>query len=157
MAEFQVHMDFTNKYRIKYPADWQRQALSPTTTGFFAARENPADVFSENVNVSWEETPVSLVEYVDFQVGQLKAISKFQLISRDEIRLAGHPAQQIEIRGEVGPIMAGGQMQMVPLQWLCVCVLKDKRAYCITYSAEPRAYDKYMPQVQEMLDSLELA
>ena len=43
------------------------------------------------------------------------------------------------------------------MQWLQVYVLKDKRVYCLTYTAEPLAYDKYMPQVQEMLASLELS
>jgi hypothetical protein len=156
MKEFLTHTDFKNGYRIKYPAHWQKQALSPTMTGFFAPRESPADIFSENVNVGVEEASVTLDEQVDFQVTQMQA-GNLQLIGRSEKRLADLPAQALEFRGQLGPVMKHGRIEMVAMQWLQVYVLKDKRVYCLTYTAEPLAYDKYMPQVQEMLASLELS
>jgi hypothetical protein len=156
MPEFHNHTDFTNGYRINYPADWQRQALSPAIMGFFAPRENPADVFSENVNVGIVDTPIPLEQYIDLQVAQMQSIPGSRLISRSEISLSGLPAHKVEFSGQVGPIMLNGHVEMLPMQWLLAFVLKNKRVFIVTYTAEPRVYNKYMPIVQEMLNSLEL-
>jgi hypothetical protein len=152
------HMDFTNGYRINYPDDWQRQQLTPVVTGFFAPREGPADIFSENVNVAVGEAPGPLTQFVDAQVVQMQnSGGAVQLIGRTHSLVNGLPAEQIQFSGHMGPVLLRGQPEMVPMQWLQVYVQKNRRMYCLTYTAEPRAYELYMPQIQAMITSLELS
>lgn len=157
MSDLLTHTDFTHKYRIKYPAAWTCNAISPTCTGFFSPRESPADPVAENVNVLVEEMPKSLEQWVEMQLAQMHAVPGFQVGGVADCMVANLPARQISFSGPFGPFMANGTLTTIPLQWLSTCVIKDGRGYSITYTAEPRAYDKFMPQVQAMLDSLELS
>jgi hypothetical protein len=49
------------------------------------------------------------------------------------------------------------QPEMMLTQMTVVWVMKGKRIYRIEYTAEARAYAKFMPQFQAMLDSFELS
>src|SRR6266702_3947202 len=102
MNECISHTDFTNGYRIKYPGDWEKQALTPTLTVFLAPRESPSDVFRENVNVSAEEIAVTLSQHVDLQVNMMQSTGwNFQLTDRSDTQLAGLPAQTLEFNGRL--------------------------------------------------------
>lgn len=157
MEKFLSHTDFTNGYRIKYPAAWRKQSLAPTATGFFSSLEGSADMFSDNVNVLVDQAEVTLDEYVKNQIAMMTAAgSTLKLTKRTETRAAGLPAITLEFSGQLGPVMKEGQVVTLPMRWMQVYVLKDKRMYCVTYTAEPKSYDKYLEQVKEMVDSLEL-
>ena len=155
MPAFLNHTDFTNGYRINYPADWQRQVLSPTIICFFAPRENPTDIFFENVNINVLEMSVPLQQLVDMQIAQIQSVPTSQMISRSAATIAGLAAEKIEFSGQLGPAMQNGQMQMLQMQWLSVFVPRDKKIFNFTYTAETRAYNKYLPLIQQMLSSLE--
>ncbi len=157
MGEYLSHTDFVNGYRIKYPATWRKQSIAPTATGFFSSLEGPTDTFSDNVNVIVDETSLSLKDYVSTEIATMTAAgSTLKLGKRDETTAAGLPAIKLEFTGELGPLMKGGHSVTLPMQWLQIYVLKGKRMYCLTYTAENHSYDKYLQQVQEMVDSLEL-
>jgi len=147
MTQFNQHIDFMNGYRIDYPVDWQCRQISPTQMGFYAPPENSVDAFSENVTVGMEYTPQSLDQYIEFQVAQMQTIGGFQLISRNESYLANLPGQKLEFSGHMGPAM---------LQLLVAVILKNKLALIVTYTAQADAYNKYMPIVDAMLNSLKL-
>src|SRR5690242_18135199 len=144
MPEFEIHTDYTNGYRIKYPADWRPQTLSPDTMGFFAPQDNDADIFLENVNIGVEDTQLLLNQYVDVQVAQLKAAGSFQFISRENTYIAGLPAQKLEFNGQLGPSMQYGRLVMLPVQWLFAIVVKNCRAYVITYTAQQHMFETCM-------------
>jgi len=151
------HTDFANGYRISYPDTWQSQQLNPSVTGFFAPRESPADMFSENVTIAVDRVPMSISQLVDAQVIQMQnSGGAAQLISRTQPFVAGQPAELIEFRGHIGPVMPHGKPEMIPMQWLQVYVMNNGRTYCFTYTAEPHAYQQYLSQIQTMISSFEL-
>jgi hypothetical protein len=157
VENYLLHTDFTWGFRIKYPSDWRKVAISPTTIGFFSPPESPNDIFQDNVMVVVDETIVSLSEYVDFQVNKLTSVAPtVQIGRRSRVTAANLPAEQVEVSGQMGPCFRGNRPEMIPIRILTVCVMKGKRVYTVTYTAEARAYEKFMPQFRAMLESFEL-
>jgi hypothetical protein len=157
MENYLLHTDFTWGYRIKYPADWQKLAISPTVFGFFSPAESPNDIFRDNVRVDVDETIVSLREYIDFEISKSPSVAPtLQIGGRSALMVANLPAEQIEMSGQMVSGFRNGQPEMMPIRILTVCVMKGKRVYTVIYTAEARAYEKFMPQFRGMLESFEL-
>ena len=95
MENYLLHTDFTWGYQIKYPADWQKLAISPTLFGFFSPAESPNDIFQDHVRVSIDETIVSLREYIDFEISKLPSVAPtLQIGGRSALTGANLPAEQ---------------------------------------------------------------
>lgn len=160
MNNFQIHTDFMNGYRLGFPPDWEKQPLAPNAMAFLAPRESSADIFRENVNISMHEIAVTLAQHVDLQVNLMGSApgAQLRLLHRGDALVAGVPAQRLEFTGRLGPVMKpDGSAGFIPMQWLQVYALKGAKMYCFTYTAEDRAYQKFLPVVLEMLNSLELS
>jgi hypothetical protein len=156
VENYLLHTDFTWGFRIKYPGEWRKLAMSPISIGFFSPPESPNDVFQDNVTVSIDETTVGLGEFVDFELSKLRKLApNLRLEKPSEVTLANLPAQEVEMSGKLGPYFRSGQAEMMPIGIVTVWVLKGKRVYSLTYTAEKRAYEKFMPQFRVMLDSFE--
>ena len=98
MENYLLHTDFTWGYQIKYPADWQKLAISPTLFGFFSPAESPNDIFQDHVRVSIDETIVSLREYIDFEISKLPSVAPtLQIGGRSALTVANLPAEQFEM------------------------------------------------------------
>jgi len=157
MENYLLHTDFTWGYQIKYPADWQKLAISPSLFGFFSPAESPNDIFQDHVRVSIDETIVSLREYIDFEISKLPSVAPtLQIGGRSALTVANLPAEQFEMSGQIGPAFRNGKPDMMPIRILNVCVMKGKLVYTLTYIAEARAYEKFVPQFRAMLESFEL-
>jgi hypothetical protein len=157
VTDFETYTDFANRYRIGYPKGWQRQALSPVAMCFLSPREGPADMFAENVTIVVEQTPASVDQYVDTMVAQLQATPAVSIVGQGQMAAAGLQARTLEFNGQSGPMMIHGRLQTIPLRWFFACVAKGGRAYGLTYSAQPPAYETYLPLVTQMIGTLELS
>jgi hypothetical protein len=157
MENYLVHRSLTWGFQIKHPADWDKLAISPTVFGFFSPAEGPNDIFRDNVNVSVDETIVTLREFMDFEISKLPSVApSLQIGRRSGLTVANLPAEQVEMSGQMGPYLRQGQPEMMPIRILTVWVMKGRRVYTLTYTAEARAYEKFIPQFRAMLESFEL-
>lgn len=158
MSQYLMHTDFAWGYRIQYPADWQKQPASLTSIHFYSPPENPGDVFRDYVSVSIDETIISLAEYMDFQLKRAQSMApNVRFGPRTALTLANLPAEQIEMTGQLGPLLRNGRPEMLPIRCLIVAVKKEKCVVALTFMAESRAYEKFLPEFQAMLTSLELS
>jgi hypothetical protein len=158
MGDLLTHTDFTWGYRLQYPADWQKQPTSPTAIHFFSPLENPGDVFRDNVGVEIDETIVSLAEYVDFSINQVRTMApNFQFGPRAATVLAGLPAEQFDMTGQLGPFIRNSRPEMLPVRYRIVAAKKEKRVLTLTFTAEARAFEKFLPSFEAMTQSMQLS
>jgi hypothetical protein len=158
MENYLVHTDFSYGFRLKYPSDWRKLVLAPNVVGFLSPPESPTDIFQDNVVVNVGETNLSLREQVDSEMSQLPSLFPNWVSGQPYgVTVANLPAEQLQLAGQMGPDLRNNQPEMMPTQMTVVWVMKGKRIYRIEYTAEARAYAKFMPQFQAMLESFELS
>jgi hypothetical protein len=158
MENYLVHTDFSYGFRLKYPSDWRKLVLAPNMVGFLSPPESPTDIFQDNVVVNVGETNLSLREQVDSEMSQLPSLFPNWASGQPYgVTVANLPAERLQLAGQMGPDLRNNQPEMMLTQMTVVWVMKGKRIYRIEYTAEARAYAKFMPQFQAMLESFELS
>ena len=158
MENYLVHTDFSYGFRLKYPSDWRKLVLAPNMVGFLSPPESPTDIFQDNVVVNVGETNLSLREQVDSEMSQVPSLFPNWASGQPYgVTVANLPAERLQLAGQMGPDLRNNQPEMMPTQMTVVWVIKGKRIYRIEYTAEARAYAKFMPQFQAMLESFELS
>jgi eukaryotic-like serine/threonine-protein kinase len=151
---FLSYLNFNPGIRINYPAGWRKQEQSSGVgfvVAFISPREDLSDQFCENLNIFVESLPpqVTLEDYVQ---GCLQGMgqSPFQYLENVRTTLAGHPAYRLVYTGPLQlPVPLSGKY----LQYLLVA---NSRGYVVTYTAELQQFDKFLPIIQQMSDSLEI-
>jgi serine/threonine-protein kinase len=135
--------------KINYPEGWStRQRDDFFTVGiiFISPDEELQDNFQENVSVMIEElsSPLSLTEYTNQSIEEIKKLSDPNLTSATVTTLADREARKVIYRGEE----AGNSLQRMQI-W----TIANNRVYIITYTAESQKYEKFSQIVEEMLNS----
>jgi hypothetical protein len=145
--------------RIQYPSDWEKLEFIQGRSGFNiivifrSPPENTSDAKLENLVIQVGNLPsenVSLAEVVSANINSLKqSLIDFELNESTTITIAGggNPAHKIvyterEENNELSKVMQ-------------VLMIKSDKIYLITYIAEQRKYDNYLPTIQNMIDSFE--
>ena len=143
---------------ITYPASWLKQE-GPIATGFAVVfnspAENASDRFSENVNIFAEPLPpsVTLDQYYQDCVQGANAQS-IKFLERGQATISGHPAYRHVYTGAAPPLLP---MPATPsLQCLQYFIVSNGKGYVVTYTAEAQKYSKFLPTVEQMLNTLQV-
>ncbi|MFK0733944.1 MAG: protein kinase [Gloeotrichia echinulata GP01] len=152
--------------KMKYPQTWKKEEINDTFTGDLAkftalnssnngnnGNKNFAPVLT--VNFKDLQQPISLVQYT---TGKIDEITQFLTNPKIEqshpITLANlPPAHEVVYSGKEGKEGKEGEYTV---KRRAVWLLKNNRAYIITYTAEESQYDEFFNVAQEMINSLEI-
>ena len=152
---FLQYLNFKQGIRISYPSGWtHREQIAPV--GFAVIFNSPAedlsDQFSENLNIFVEAMPPA-VTVDQYAQGCLQGMGQMpiQFIENTRATLAGRPAYRWVYTGALqfpGITLSGKSMQYV--------TVANSKGYVVTYTAELKKFDKFLPLIQQMCDSLEI-
>ncbi len=150
---------FTEKYvsyensnygiKVERPQNWSIQEeddfVNPGII-FLSPEENNADNFQEKVKFSVEKlsTPLSLNEYTEQAVREI-ASSNSIIEQPKNITLANREGRKVIYQGKNGR------------KRLEVWMIKNQKAYIVTYTAEADKFKKFFKQADNIIQSLEIS
>jgi len=154
-AAFLPYMNFNQGIRINYPADWrqmEQEAPAGFVVSFFSPPESLTDRFSENINVVLEPLELDMTAY-DYAQACLRGISNgpIQFVENSEATVAGRQGYRWVYTGPLA--IPGYDISAKSMQCLTV---SGRKGIVVTYTAEIDKYDKFLPIIQQMCDSLEI-
>ena len=141
------------QFSVKYPALWTREEnKNGAEVILYSPMENELDLFQENVNVVVQDVDQrvrSLQEYSEMAIMQMKVVFEKNIEIRESAPtyLSGNPAHKLVFIGH-GP---DGD-----LEYMVAWTLAKGKAYQITYTSMADSYDKYLPQVEKIFNSLDI-
>ena len=156
-SQFKLPEDFLvyNNYGVKigYPTKWTKtdNPYEKVIVVFLSPLENSADKFSENVNIVVEDVSFyysNLDEYEDYTIKNMpKFVKDFKLLSSSRVTIDSLPASEM---------VFSSNQQGIDLKQLQITIIKDNKAYILTYSAELDSYSQYIEEANNMINSLEI-
>lgn len=152
---FLPYLNFNQGIRINYPAGWTSQeqtAPAGFAVGFVSPPEDLNDQFMENLNIFIESLPSGMTAD-QYAQGCMQGLgqSPVQFLENGPATLAGRPAYRWIFTGALqfpGITLSGKSMQYV--------TAANSKGYVVTYTAEMKKFDKFLPVIQQMIDSLEI-
>ena len=151
---FVPYVNFNQRIRLSYPTDWMtRDQSSPAGfLVFFASpREDMSDHFSENLTIFIESVPPELtVDQYAHACFQNMAQQPVQFVENGKATIAGRLAYRWVF---IGPLQGPVPMSAKYLQYI---VVANSKGYVVTYTAELEKYEKFLPIIEQMLNSLEI-
>jgi serine/threonine-protein kinase len=158
---FAIYQNAPYEIKMLYPSNWEKEenvggsrscANKLIDIGRFSPpfENSNSDKSAENFDVKVDDisdiTPISLAKYANDTIEDLR--KNFNIISEDRNATAGNnnPAYKIEYNGTE---------EDVNLNAMIIFMIKDDKAYIISYMAEPSRYYSDLPVVQKMIASIE--
>lgn len=150
-AQFLLYQNKEYQIEILYPKSWR---IAEETLGaqviFLSPLESDEDKFSENLNII-----IMKVRQIDDleticqnSIIQLsRFITNFKLISYEKTYLSGQESRLLLYTGE---------QQGFKLQFLQVIMKKDDIIYIITFTAEEKAFARYLSTAKFIIDSFKI-
>ena len=118
---------------------------------FLSPKENVMDMFQENVNVILQDLSRQLMTMEQYTaVTKKQVIDNFgvaSILSLKDVTIAGQPAKELLYN-----MNYQGKKLKVKQCW----IIKNNKAYLLTYTAEPEQYNKYENIAVEMTNSFKL-
>lgn len=142
----------TNYYNDKYsfsmqpPSGWavDESGLMGTAVIFYGPREQD---FTVNVNIMVEDVPAgtTLGDYISVSKRNLPLLlTNHRVVSERSRVIGGIYAYELVITHTMG---------IFDLKAKCVALLKDSKAYTITFTALPGNYDVYLPAFEASVET----
>ncbi len=142
--------------KIKYPQDWQlrqeEEPISGTIARFLPKRSELENFQTELiVNVEYLTRSMSLAEYTASSIAEItKYFPEAKILDSRSATLAKRRAHLVIYSGK-------DKQNNFKLKSMQVWMLKNNRAYIITYMAEEKRYAEFLQPVQEiMINSFEV-
>lgn len=156
MQEKTLYENTTYGFMITYPNDWTMQEAEPNNMGLvagFLAPDEDMDNPMVYVTVQIEDLPpeqnITLNEYTESILKNLESTyPDFQILTEGDMIMSGETAHVIAY---------SVTDQQTPYQILLAYVIRDNRAYIITYYALAEKYSNLENAAKEMINSFELA
>jgi len=156
MQEKLLYENMTYGFKIVYPKDWTVQEAEPNSMGLVAGflapgedMDNPMDYVTVQIENLPPEQKIILDEYTESILKNLKSTyPDFQILSEDDMIMSGETAHVIAY---------SVTDQQSPYQIILAYVIRDNRAYIITYYARAEKYSNFENAAKEMINSFELA
>ena len=147
-----IYSNYDNQFSIKAPNGWSiKENPNPDTQAtFFAPKEGQDDKFIENVGLSINDLSAKPEATLDEIVkawtdqSQSEFPDSFKEISRDKTTLGGIEAVKIIYQAKD---------QLSALKGMSTFLLKDNKAYILSYSAEEKSFDKFLEGVNQIISS----
>ena len=152
---FKNYEDSTSGIKIKYPADWRKNDITDIFTGdlveFLAPAKNGNENFPPKLNIEVTElkTPISLPEYTQNKITEITRYLKNAKIHKSEPTIMANLPP-------VHTVVYSGKEKQMDVKRMAIWLLKNDRAYMITYTAEESQYDEFLTTAQEMINSVEI-
>ena len=130
-----------NNYEIQYPASWDLSTDAQMGTSFILLSpvDGAEDQFRENVNLiiqDLSEYDISLSEYTEISVNQIKTmITDGRLTSSDLLQQEEFEYQRVVYTGKQG---------IYDLKFEQFYILRNKKAYILTFTGEALNFDDYL-------------
>jgi hypothetical protein len=147
-SEFLTYDDLITGFSIKYPPDWERAQHLDKSVTFLAPTEsnsgtNPAGLGIMVIDVESNKTLASITQN---QLDTLKNLyPDIQILESMETIFLGHPSHMIIFTATDNTQTLRKAMQV----WFKV----DNKAFLMTYKSDNQMYSKYLPTIDEMLNS----
>ncbi|MFN6516389.1 MAG: protein kinase domain-containing protein [Nostoc sp. CreGUA01] len=140
---------------IKYPANWEKTGTPDRITGnvvkFTSPKETETDSYLENVNLIIQDLPenrTELEQFTNFYVDEIQqSDANTKILEQGQTQLRNQPAYQV---------ISTLEEEGVKIQRLQVWMVKNNKAYIMTYTADVAKYSEYLPTAQTMINSLEV-
>ncbi len=152
--DWQEYTDNTYQVKISYPQDWVRNERSVISNicDLRSPKKDALDVFQEYVAMKAKEMPdlpINLNQIVRFTIREIKRTKepRGKVLISESMTFAGLPAHRL-----VYTRIYDG---MTVIKYQQIIFLKDKILYTVSYGAEMKEYDNYLPLVQEIVDSIQ--
>ena len=153
-ANLLTYENSTNDIKLQYPSGWVKElnVSSPDVVTFFPSVNSSAELTVSVDNIS-DEKGISLAQYASDSNDAIKHFTKdFKLLGATTNNiLAGLPAYK-SIYSYVG-----GQDNDTKVQGMTTGAIKGDKVYIFTYEAGPNEYDKYLPIMQQLIKSFQIA
>ncbi|AFZ02624.1 serine/threonine-protein kinase [Calothrix sp. PCC 6303] len=140
---------------IQRPKTWQPEERPDRITGnvvrFISPLVNNTDKYQENVNLvvqDLSENRSTLEQFTPFRLDVIKQSSpNIKIIQEGQQKLANIDAYQVTYTL---------QEDSMSLERLQIWTVKDRKAYILTYTAEPNQYSASLPTVKQMINSFQI-
>ena len=136
--------------KIDYPSDWTKQEQSSDFIAFLSSQEDDSDNFLENFNLIIQDLstqPRTLSEYTELSIAEIEQNTvDAKIIYSESITTDGNPSHKL---------IYSGKGEFNNLKWMQIYIIKDDKAYVLTYTAEEDAYDFFEDIIEEMISSFE--
>lgn len=137
-------------FSLKYPIDWVlHEGYMGTIFIALSPFEDGNDLFQENINVITEDLQgyeFTIEEYLEFTLSELQdMVDNLKVISRGKRHIAGQ-------QGKV--IVFSGEQSGFEFQWMQLFFISGTNIYVITYTAQENKYDKHLPTIENIINSI---
>ena len=171
ITTYATYTDPKSGIRVKFPAYWKviDRPEGGALVAFLTPKSNDMDVFIENVNISVKDmsgTPMTPMEFSRETIKQLTGTFAgfISVLESQPMTVAYRPGYKFVYIGDVSKenletVKAEYGISNLdnsnPLEYMYVWVLKDNRAYIMTYVAQKSEFDKYLKEVNVIIRSFE--
>ncbi len=146
----QYRSSSVNNFSISYPISWDIKEMGNAVI-FLSPADTDNDAFRENVNVYIEDlskSPMSLEQYMNLtEVNGPKLMKGFKVLDKGPTVIGDQKAELTIYEGEVNKVF---------LKFRAYTMIKDKKAYTLTYTALPDTYNKYLADAENISQSINL-
>lgn len=137
-------------FSISSPKDWERTKTANNDTFVFKTKkESSSDTFQENFNVIIQDlgTGMSLKDYSELTYNQVKqAIGEKSILDFKDASLSNQLAKEMSYVIPKNP----SAQQYIDLKVWQKWIIKDNKAYILTYTAEKGKFDNYKSIAEKM-------
>jgi hypothetical protein len=140
---------------LEYPQDWEHQENNDPfvfSLCFAAPPVRGPNQFRENLTVTVQPLldPIALEEFARGRAEQQRQLG-VPIEGPVAATLAGLPAYQMSSTGPLDP------MGQFIAKILALCTIKNGKVYILSYTAEAAMFDRYLPEIQRMIQSFTIA
>ena len=163
-TNFKTYVNSTYDIKIQYPSNWEIDTYQGSegedivyAVDFDSPYENDSDRFPDSVSIDVERLSAKNMEldkYAESIINYYReSFPSFNLIeSNTNSTLAGYPAYGLTYT----IIYSRFGENDINIKTREIGTIVSDRAYYITYHAEARKYDNYLPIIQQMIDSFKI-
>jgi eukaryotic-like serine/threonine-protein kinase len=159
---YQQYINDTYGVKIQYPSDWEKDSADDNPNDnvtypiirFSSPLENASDRFTENIVVATENpSPYkNLDQFLEGSIQWASGLKDFRVIKANtNSTLSGNPAFKLVHTytwENEGSEIHGKNM------WIGTII--DNKTYFILFLTESTNFDRYLPTIQKMIDSLQI-
>ena len=155
-SAFLPYLNPINRIFMQYPSNWiaSTSGLADYTEliAFYSPIQNVSDFFPARLTISVINFAqnISLPEYTDSVQTILNQSDQVDVTSSSEVTLAGYPGHRVVVA--IQPFQNSTSLFHQMSTWTTV----GNKVYLLTYEGEESTFNRHLPEVSQMLESLRL-
>jgi serine/threonine-protein kinase len=152
-SEFELYENSEYRIKMKYPKNWMRQDLGAfgDVVKFLAPQSSSSGPNSFQPELHLEIIPLSesmsLPDYTTSRINEIiQNLPEAKIIDSHPTKIANYPAHEV---------IYSGKEEEFTVTRKAIWMLKERKAYILTYAAEDSQYEKFLTPAQKTIDSFE--